>query len=404
MVKYGNNKLFTVGSISMPNHSSGNQNHENHKAPKTGERPTSFWGKVGYYASFLIEDSPATQQVTSRAVAAPTPDAEQTAPLRRALEEAASPVDEDNIEAANDSDENTVHLLYDDAEHTLELTIPLSVTPQVEYLTTTRVSASTNASEKHPGQSDDRYVVVDKPGTGIVAGVFDGVGSKSGSEKAAMITAAAVEAVYGELYSERMTLDQAKHRAKLTLEKAKEAIDNTGEDISTTAAVVSLHTDPETDKPFAAIAWAGDSRVVIIRDGKSVYRTRDDGFSLLLPELDAQFPREEPEYRMQAFFETATEVPYGWERIFKLRKDIYNCIGSESTPDIHTDTVDTEPGDIILITTDGIHDNLTTQEILDTINMGDGPSGLIKAAKIRSGDRGHIRAKADDMTAVIVRA
>ena len=76
----------------------------------------------------------------------------------------------------------------------------------------------------------------------------------------------------------------------------------------------------------------------------------------------------------------------------------------ENRPSVHT--VSVEDGDLIIVTTDGVHDNLTKGEIVDIINQGSGGQDvsdrLIEAAAERS-EQDNIRSRKDDMTAVVVR-
>lgn len=63
------------------------------------------------------------------------------------------------------------------------------------------------------------------------------------------------------------------------------------------------------------------------------------------------------------------------------------------------------PGDVLLLTSDGIHDNLTTAEIeavLITSNPQYTTASLANRAQMRTFDKS-ARSKDDDMTAVVVR-
>ncbi len=63
-----------------------------------------------------------------------------------------------------------------------------------------------------------------------------------------------------------------------------------------------------------------------------------------------------------------------------------------------------QEGDRLVITTDGIHDNLTNSEIealLQQMGSSDvAVNALVQAALLRSKHPSHIRAKHDDMTEV----
>ena len=83
---------------------------------------------------------------------------------------------------------------------------------------------------------------------------------------------------------------------------------------------------------------------------------------------------------------------------FLYRNIVGACLDGGYDNYINVDTRDVEPGDIILATTDGIHDNLTRREIAEWTTVKD----LLAAALARSRDTDHPRAKPDDMTAVML--
>ncbi len=68
--------------------------------------------------------------------------------------------------------------------------------------------------------------------------------------------------------------------------------------------------------------------------------------------------------------------------------------------------IDLEPGDIILLTTDGVHDNLTTSEISQILSIGQNSEQITKDLINKSYDRSksdHFRHKKDDMTALVIK-
>jgi protein phosphatase len=65
-----------------------------------------------------------------------------------------------------------------------------------------------------------------------------------------------------------------------------------------------------------------------------------------------------------------------------------------------------ESGDLLILTSDGVHDNLTSEEIqglLQGTSTEDCASILTRAANVRAKQQGHARAKMDDITVVAVK-
>jgi protein phosphatase len=89
---------------------------------------------------------------------------------------------------------------------------------------------------------------------------------------------------------------------------------------------------------------------------------------------------------------------------FRERNVIGASLGRSNEVCADVKHFDVERGDIIILTTDGIHDNLTTQEmqqVLVNARNANYAELLTHAAKERS-RQPHLRAKKDDMTAVVV--
>ena len=243
-------------------------------------------------------------------------------------------------------------------------------------------------------------------GVVLAGGVFDGLGGHPGSERASQLVADTVNKFFDLLTTDVMLPQNAALFAEDVLVAANREIRyDTSPNIATTAAFASIHTNPATAERFASIAWAGDSRVYIVRNGQIIYRTLDDGVPTPIAELDELYTHEAPEYRAQAFLESVVEQPGGeLSRMFRYRNIIDNCMSGDSDLKVHTIAVPVEPGDIILASSDGIHDNLTNAEILTIINAGGDTKDLVHAALARSRDTSHLRAKHDDMTAVVLTA
>lgn len=286
-----------------------------------------------------------------------------------------------------------------------------------EYELTPRATSYSIASEKHPERNEDNSFFIDIPSRLLAGGVFDGVGGNFGSDKAASLAAEYAAQRLGVVLTDVKTPREMAQLTQRIFESANKAIYNERSDIATTAALAVLCTNPDTDERYASIDWAGDSRVYVIRDGKVLYRTLDDGPSnkmhlldtaeentlLLLSEL---YPSEAPEYRAQAFLESVEESPTNkrLQLMFRYRNIIENALTGNNELVVHHADIAIKDDDIVLLTSDGIHDNLTNSEILEIINSGGGVKELVDSASVRSRDDDHMRAKYDDMTAVLFTA
>lgn len=272
-----------------------------------------------------------------------------------------------------------------------------------EYEQAPRASSYSIACERHPERNEDSHFTVDLPGRVLAGGVFDGLGGQPGSERASQLAAETVAGSFNILATDAMTPDRASQFAEDLFMGANTVIRYDKPNIATTAAFTSIYTNPETGERFASIAWAGDSRTYIIRDGQILFRTLDDGVPEHIPALDELHGNEAPEYRAQAFLESVVERPTGMLGVlFHYRNKITNCLEGDNSPIAHTADIAVQPGDIVLMTSDGIHDNLTNSEIVEIITAGGGVKELVEAALSRSRDIDHIRAKPDDMTGVLL--
>ncbi|MDP3727755.1 MAG: serine/threonine-protein phosphatase, partial [bacterium] len=173
--------------------------------------------------------------------------------------------------------------------------------------------------------------------------------------------------------------------------------------MGTTASVVKIWKSPQGERK-AVIGQVGDSRVYILRAAGELEPVTIDNFRSDSPESEAGMHCE-----AQRFLSTVTseddfrkDEERAW---FRSRNIIAESLGSEKIhPNLHV--VDIKPGDRLLLTSDGIHDNLTDGEIADLLKTGSGDAAreLARAAQERSrvGRSVSIRAKPDDMSAIVV--
>ncbi len=252
----------------------------------------------------------------------------------------------------------------------------------------------------------------------LLFAIFDGVGGHSAGEVASSMAKENLErnSKAIEISNERKAVHPQQIAEQLSAKLVdadfqiyKEATEDPSKrKMGTTASVVKLFENPE-GKMFAIIANAGDSRVYMLSAGKLKKLTRDDHAlkALGVPPEEIKHLEEKLDRVKSINDLSGVEVA-----AFKTRNTISNYLGREDGAVVRTDIIELSAGDKIIITSDGIHDNLTTEEI-EAIANEDLPAKsistrLVRAARDRSeeldpetGEK-HLRAKRDDMSTVVI--
>jgi protein phosphatase len=187
--------------------------------------------------------------------------------------------------------------------------------------------------------------------------------------------------------------------------EAKKAIVNEKEypmSPSTTMALAAFCRRRDSYDYAMVYAHVGDSRIYLLRANEELQRlTSDDGYFSLL--LESGMLNESEAIRIDQAMRD-DELDERERGYFDKRNGITQALGS-SRLNIHFAQTDIRPGDRILLCTDGIHDNLRDVEIADLLKHGARTTAarlLVESAIKRSHEDGMIRAKADDMSAIVV--
>lgn len=263
-----------------------------------------------------------------------------------------------------------------------------------------KVSYASISSEKHPERNEDAVFSDREHGT---FAVFDGVGGHAAGETAARLASAVVqESLKGEptASSVETAILQAN---KAVFEKAQE--DPALKGMATTASVVKIPLPDSEGKREALIGNVGDSRIYLYRGRELRQLTLDDNLFLAL----AQGGPEDSLKLQDALNRVSSEEDVrklGFtdrDHYYRQTSRITQALGSERAQvKPRTAAIELQPGDRLLITSDGIHDNLTTAEMLGFLSASPSAEALMRAAQTRSRQTEHIRHKQDDMTAVLI--
>lgn len=277
----------------------------------------------------------------------------------------------------------------------------------------------TIACERHPDRNEDS-ILVDT--LGGLAAVFDGVGGSAAGEIASQTAAHAAHQTWKHILEQQQrgrkkpaflencdTFNLCTILEQL-IQVADERVRTEGarragtDDLATTVALAAFCRQSETKDYTMAYAHVGDSRIYLLREQEPLKRlTSDDG--LLAKLVENQIINETDALRIDQAIHadqlSDTEISY-----FRLRGGITQALGGPLPPTIHIDQIPIHPGDRVLLCTDGIHDNLTDEEIEDILRKGPRTSAarvLVERSIQRSQERNKtVRAKPDDMSAIVL--
>jgi serine/threonine protein phosphatase PrpC len=279
-------------------------------------------------------------------------------------------------------------------------------------------------SERHPERNEDSFIVDQRHG--LVA-VFDGVGGSVAGEVASQIAAQVLKGGWQKALKnqpkalqvtlgpyndldvpstlEQLAIDAHKEIRLDSEKKVSRQADRSPwlDDQATTLAAAVLIKQDNTDAYTLIYAHVGDSRIYLLHGDEPIKRlTNDDSF---LTELVNNNDIEEEE---ALYIDQATDINELNELeyiCFQQRNGITQALGDAQSLEVHTGQAQLQPGDHLLLCTDGIHDNLTDAEIEAVIRNSKRTTvakKLVEQALQRSQEEASLRAKADDMSAIVV--
>lgn len=312
-------------------------------------------------------------------------------------------------------------------------------TPEIEEISA-HIALTSEASKNHPDRNEDAHFVDTEQ---ELAGIFDGMGGgldgKQTSELAAKISSEELSGVPKGADSKKW--EAAIRRA---LEKTQEEVIKLGNQLffeqlndpfveatyrdqsqdkiqelimekgmspaGTTASIVKMIERPEGGADLV-FGHTGDSRIYVLKKNKKLKRLTKDQGAMEEAVQNEYITREEADFIDQATSKEEIIQKFGPERgkivafLYKdLRRGVKSALGLSGS-EFQTDIEHLEPGDLAIATSDGIHDNLTDEEIKKEIMKGGTPkeisARLVEAAKNRVSEK-TLRSKEDDRTAVVL--
>lgn len=277
------------------------------------------------------------------------------------------------------------------------------------------VEVKSIAAEYHPTENQDAYFTLPEQ---KAFGVFDGVGGAAGGKEAAEL---ARKHVLDELpnLAVNATADQAKDflRTLLTDVSKRLAEGGPARQLQTTGSIALVV--QEGRKKKLVVGNVGDSRVYLYHKNKKLEQLTIDDFlrlrSITMPSrkvpdaaIQVRSISDKEARETQRILSNVVDpstLPPDVMDLFKTRNDPGQRLGDYSGVGPFIRDFKLSKGDKILITSDGVHDNLTDSEMGDVFrNRAYGDlvtENLIQRAKSIS-TKGVPRSKQDDMTALVV--
>lgn len=261
---------------------------------------------------------------------------------------------------------------------------------------------SANQPRNQGSRSEDYILIAD----GLL-GVFDSVGGRDQGRLVSLLASKTIAAHWQTLVeTERAAppeqlacaLQTVLQQADATI--AKLSIPPEHKRPATTAALCTLSV--HQDQIYATLAHIGDSRIYLLREGQTLQRlTKDHGYFPFA--VRHQKLTEAEALRIEQAEQTDDLSPDDLSH-FAQRNKITCAIGWSDFPFIPVRSQSLQPSDRVLLCTDGIHDNLTDREIEEILQAAGerGAQCVVNAAYQRSLQGDTLRAKPDDMSAIVV--
>jgi len=270
------------------------------------------------------------------------------------------------------------------------------------------ISSQKDERDNHP-QNEDIAFFNQKDGS---FGIFDGAGGMANGADSSNFCCSLIQEKIKTIPKNCSLEEGSRHLERISSEVQQAFLGN--KDITgggSTGTFGFLRQD-ETGSYQAVIANIGDSRAYMYRPGNNALTKLTTDHNI----VEYYFRKNGPDEvnRIQGILDeitspddlNATLLP-----LYQRRREITNFFGVNDSrlpfrAEIHS--VDLQKGDMLLLTSDGIHDNLTTIEIQQNLSdniyqsTSDISDRIVRHAAERSQKR-EFRSKIDDKTALVIR-
>ena len=268
--------------------------------------------------------------------------------------------------------------------------VELSPTP--EKIASIRVNSETRARDDRPNNNEDSILVNHEK---QLYGVFDGVGGHEGGEQASKEAAMLIDSALGTEFSD---INHVKESLARAVEKADEELKTRNVGL-TTATVAKIW--EKNDQLALIYANVGDSRLFVFRGGKLNQLTVDDSVAELMVQAGT-ITKEQAELVDQAVLKEALADDRS-RNLFARRNQITQSLGSGQNASVEVGIFYLKEGDRIIMTSDGIHDNLPKEQIETTMSTAPKePAKALVENAYRYSKGENFRSKRDDMSAVVL--
>lgn len=259
-----------------------------------------------------------------------------------------------------------------------------------------RHGCATVPAARHPDRNEDRVLCDAANGA---AAVFDGIGGEAGGELAARAACGAMAINLARL-PQREEVEARRRWLTAALKSGHDAI----------RLSRRLHQDSAGQGTTAlAVVLAGDKVLTACIGDSRAYRIRGASLELIADEhadATSRPPMADALDRLTSLEELqGADNDLKWA--FAHRNILSAALGDGVQATVREHEVASD--DLILLASDGVHDNLTGDEIETVVGgcVADDPqvlaTTLVAYAQRRSQDREHIRSKDDDITCAVLR-
>jgi len=268
-------------------------------------------------------------------------------------------------------------------------------------------------AKRHPQRNEDTGFAEHLNNGVCIGGVFDGMGGHMAGDQASRIASGVVYQVLREIRGDEPAtqvvgiLSQAMKDAAVEIGRQL-----SGTDAGTTAAVAIAMPEKEKSYRITAIG-AGDARAYLQKNRTLELLTVDNllpdqGTGILVMDYkEAQRRLARGNLLRLGSVEREEEMDAATEIQFLRRNFVVNPLSVQGQYEPVITTGVAPAGSLIVLTSDGVHDNLTDREIAKITGGSFGPQVLarmlVESARKRADDEKHLRHKDDDMTAFVMR-